>query len=111
MKKTMTRIADGKKLETRWQKIRNLKTQASVLMFIQSHNITDMAQLVNTIETINESYKDLADKIRKYGKRSVQGREGLPQHRYERQNRPAAHQGVAKGTTLICAFCGYSVFY
>lgn len=32
------------------------------------------------------------------GNRSVQGREKLPQYRYERQNRPAAHQGVAQGT-------------
>jgi predicted nucleic acid-binding Zn-ribbon protein len=65
----MGRIADGKNLETRWQKIRNLKTQASVLMFIQQHNLTDMAQLVQTVETINETYKDLADKIQKAERR------------------------------------------
>jgi len=34
-------------------------------MFIQSHNITGMANLVQTIETINEKYKDLADTIKK----------------------------------------------
>jgi DNA repair exonuclease SbcCD ATPase subunit len=65
----MGRIADGKNLENRWQKIRNLKTQASVLMFIQQHNITDMAQLVQTNETINTNYKDLADKIQKAERR------------------------------------------
>ena len=38
-------------------------------MFIQSHNITDMAQLVRTIESINEKYKDLADNIKKAERR------------------------------------------
>jgi vacuolar-type H+-ATPase subunit I/STV1 len=65
----MGRIADGKNLESRWQKIRNLQTQAKVLVFIQSHNVTDMAQLVQTVETINEKYKDLADKIQKAERR------------------------------------------
>ena len=32
------------------------------------------------------------------GNRSVQGREGLLGRRYERQNRPAAHQGLESGT-------------
>ena len=65
----MSRIADGKNLESRWAKIRNLQTQARVLVFIQQHNITDMAQLVQTIETINENYKDIADKIQKAERR------------------------------------------
>jgi len=65
----MSHIADGKQLENRWQKIRNLKTQASVLVFLQRYNITDMAQLVQTIETINEKYKDLADKVQKIERR------------------------------------------
>jgi len=52
-------------------KVRNLKTQASVLMFIQSHNITDMAQIVRTIESINENYKELADNIKKAERRLV----------------------------------------
>ena len=29
---------------------------------------------------------------------SIQGREGVPRRRYEQQNRPAAHQGLAQGT-------------
>ena len=65
----MGRIADGKNLETKWQKVRNLQTQANVLVFIQRNNITDMAQLVRAIETINEKYKDLADKIQKAERR------------------------------------------
>lgn len=65
----MTRIADGKNLENRWAKLRNLQTQAKVLVFIQRNNITDMAQLVRTIETINEKYKDIADKVQKAERR------------------------------------------
>ncbi|MCL1914824.1 MAG: hypothetical protein FWG10_13355 [Eubacteriaceae bacterium] len=65
----MSRIADGRNLESRWQRLRSLKTQASVLSFIQSHKITDMTQLVSTIETINENYKDLADNIKKAERR------------------------------------------
>jgi hypothetical protein len=85
----MKHIADGRNLENRWQKIRNLQTQASVLMFIQSHNITDMAQLIQTIETINEKYKDLADNIRKAERRL----DTLSQHitQYERRR---AHRAV-----------------
>ena len=65
----MGRIADGKNLETHWQRIRNLKKQASILMFIKSHNIIDMAHLVHTIETINEKYKGFVEKIQKAERR------------------------------------------
>ena len=85
----MSRIADGKNLESRWQKIRSLQTQASVLMFIQSHNITDMAQLVKTIESINENYKDLADNIKKAERRL----DTLAQHIKQYESR-RAHRAV-----------------
>jgi len=85
----MSRIADGRNLENRWQKLRNLKTQASVLSFIQSHKITDMAQLVSTIETINENYKDLADNIRKAERRL----DTLSQHILQYESR-RAHRAV-----------------
>ena len=85
----MSRIADGRNLENRWQKIRNLKTQASVLVFVQSHNITDMAQLARTIETINENYKDLADKIQKTERRL----DTLAQHITQYESR-RAHRAV-----------------
>ena len=85
----MSRIADGKNLENRWQKLRSLKTQASVLAFIQSHKITDMAQLVNIIETINENYKDLADNIKKAERRL----DTLSQHITQYESR-RAHRAV-----------------
>jgi hypothetical protein len=65
----MSHIADGKDLDRRWQKIRNLKTQASVLVFIQQYNITDMEQFIRANETVNEKYKDIADKIQKIERR------------------------------------------
>ena len=85
----MSRIADGRNLETRWQRIRNLQIQANVLMFIQSHKITDMAQLVNTIETINEKYKNLADNIKKAERRL----DTLAQHIAQYESRKA-HRAV-----------------
>ena len=91
----MSRIADGKNLESRWQKIRSLQTQASVLMFIQSHNITDMAQLVQTIETINEDYKELADKIQKVERRLDTLAQHLEQCEIRKQHR-AVYNEYAK---------------
>jgi len=91
----MSRIADGKNLESRWAKIRNLQTQASVLMFIQSHNITDMAQLVQTIETINEDYKELADKIQKVERRLDTLATHLEQYEIRKQHR-AVYNEYAK---------------
>ena len=59
----MGKVADGKNTLNRWQKIRNLQTQAKILMFLQQNSITDITSLVEKIETINREYKDLADKI------------------------------------------------
>jgi len=91
----MSRIADGKNLESRWAKIRNLQTQASVLMFIQNHNITDMAQLVQTIETINEDYKELADKIQKVERRLDTLSTHIAQYEIRKQHR-AVYNEYAK---------------
>lgn len=85
----MKHIADGKNLENNWQKVRNLQTQAKILIFIQSHNITDMAQLVQSIETINKKYKDLADNIRKAERRL----DTLSQHISQYESR-RAHRAV-----------------
>ena len=53
------------------------------------HNITDMAQLVQTIETINKKYKDLADNIRKAERRL----DTLSQHITQYESR-RAHRAV-----------------
>ena len=69
--------------------MRNLQTQAKVLIFIQSHHITDMAQLIQSIETINEKYKDLADNIKK----AEQRLDTLAQHIAQYESRKA-HRAV-----------------
>jgi hypothetical protein len=59
----MSHIADGKNLYTNWQKVANLKTQANVLMFLQQHNISDMKQLVNVVEQINQRFYEVSNQI------------------------------------------------
>ena len=83
----MSHIADGKNLESRWAKIRNLQTQAKVLVFIQQHNITDMAQLVQVTETVNEKYKDLAENIQKIERRLDTLATHITQYETRRDNR------------------------
>ena len=60
----MSKVADGRNLENDWQKVRNLQTQANILIFLQQNGVTDVTQLVRKIETINREYKELADKIK-----------------------------------------------
>lgn len=59
----MGSIAESKNLNTRWQKIADLKTRASVLVFLQGNNITDMAQLVDKVTHINEEFHKVSQKI------------------------------------------------
>jgi hypothetical protein len=65
----MSHIADGKNLQTRYQKIGNLKTQAAVLAFLQNNHITDMAQLVEKVTQMNEQLYDVSGKIKKSERR------------------------------------------
>ena len=88
----MTHIADGKDLERRWQKIRNLQTQAKVLVFIQQHNITDMAQLVRVTETLNEKYKDLAENIQKIERRLDTLSTHIAQYETRKEHRPVYNE-------------------
>lgn len=76
----MSNIAVGKDTNNRWQKIVNLKTRAKVLIFLQNNNISDMSQLVNKIESINEEYKELADKIKPVERRLVTLTQHLAQY-------------------------------
>jgi hypothetical protein len=68
----MTKVADGRNLANDFQKVRNLQTQAKILMFLQQNGITDIPQLAEKIETINRDYKDLADKIKPVDERLAQ---------------------------------------
>lgn len=65
----MSHIADGKNLQTRYQKISNLKTQAAVLAFLQNNHITDMVQLVDKVTRMNEQLYDVSGKIKKSERR------------------------------------------
>ena len=56
-------------------------------MFIQSHNITDISNLVTAVETINEKYKDLADNIQKAERRLDTLATHITQYETRRDNR------------------------
>jgi hypothetical protein len=65
----MNNITVGKQTQGKWSSLRNVKARASVLMFLQRNNITDMAELVSRIETINNDFKSVTDEIRKVDRR------------------------------------------
>lgn len=65
----MKGIADSKNLNSRWQKIADLKTQARVLSFLQNNNITDMAQLAEKVTLMNEKLYEVSDEIKKIDRR------------------------------------------
>ena len=51
------------------KKISNLKTQASVLMFLQNNGITDLDHLVNKVTRMNEEFLEVSDNIKKADRR------------------------------------------
>jgi hypothetical protein len=69
MVEVMSRIADGKNLNTQWAKIADLKTQSKVLMFLQNNNITDVSQLVDKVTEINEKFYDVSKEIKAVDRR------------------------------------------
>jgi hypothetical protein len=83
----MSKVADSRNLENRWQKIRNIKTQAKILIFLQDNNITDISGLADKIETINKEYKDLADTIKPVERRIKQLEIHFEQHDIRVNNR------------------------
>jgi len=60
----MNGITAGKQLQTRWQRIADVKTKAKVLMFIQNNNIADMGQLTDKIEQMYKQQYDVSKKIK-----------------------------------------------
>ena len=64
MVRVMSRIADGRNLESRWHKTADLKTRADVLVFLQSNDITGMEQLVGKVTEINERFYEVSNKIK-----------------------------------------------
>ena len=69
MVSVMSNIADSKNLQTQWQRIRNLKSQANVLIFLQHNHITDMGQLVDKVTQVNESFYAVSNKTKEVERR------------------------------------------
>jgi len=65
----MQGIAGGKSLDSRWQKIADLKTRAKLLAFLQENNITDVLDLADKITQLHQSQYDLANAIKKEERR------------------------------------------
>jgi MobA/MobL family. len=63
MVSVMNSIADSRNLDNRWKKLADLKTRASVFMFLQNNGITDMEQLVDKVEQMNDEYYEVSKKI------------------------------------------------
>ncbi len=82
MVEVISRIADGKNLNTQWAKIADLKTQAKVLLFLQNNSITDVHQLANKVTEINEKYYDVSKEIKAADRRI----EALSKHLFHYDN-------------------------
>jgi hypothetical protein len=65
----MNHIKDGKNLQTQWQRISNLQTQAKVFMFMQRNNVYNVEQLVNKIEQIHRQFYNGSVRIKKVNRR------------------------------------------
>lgn len=65
----MQGIAAGKNLDSRWQKIADLKTRAKLLVFLQENNIIDVPALADKITQLHQSQYDLSGTIKKEERR------------------------------------------
>ena len=84
----MSSIADSKNLNSRWQKIASLKTQAKILMFLQNNNITDMTHLVDKVTKMNEDFYDVSETIKKVNRRLENLSQHLEQYGNYKVNKP-----------------------
>ena len=101
MVSVMSHIGDSKILQSQWQKIRNLKAQASVLIFLQHNDIDDMEQLVEKVKQVQESFHEVSIETKKVERRldtlaqHITQHDNLKKHRmvYERYKQlPAKNQ-------------------
>jgi hypothetical protein len=69
MMNVLTAISKGDELNTRWQKITDLKTRAKVLMFLGENHITDIPQLAEKINNVNNELSDVASMVKKIDRR------------------------------------------
>ena len=83
----MSHIGDAKNLEFQWQRIRNLKTQASILVFLQQNHITDMAGLVKKVKQVNESFHEVSIKTKEAERRLATLAQHITQYDIQKQNK------------------------
>jgi hypothetical protein len=84
----MDGISKGKNLETKWQKIRDLKLRARVHNFIVSNGIFDMAALVEKVTQINEDFKAVSDEIKALDRQIETRQTHLAQSDIYKKNKP-----------------------
>lgn len=65
----MNGVAGGKELKSDWQRIRNLQTQAKILMFLQQNNIANVKDFADTVSRMHYRLKDVTDAIKKADRR------------------------------------------
>ena len=87
MMSVMNNITAGKNLNTRWQRIADLKTRAKVLVFLQRNNITDMGSLAAQIEQMYRRQHDVSTKLKAAERRLATLDEHLAQSEIIRQHR------------------------
>ena len=92
MVEMMTGVAGGKNLETRWQKIADLKTRANVLIFLQSNHITGIAQLAEKVSQIHERLYEVSNKVKPVERRLAALAEHLSQYDSYKQHRAVYDQ-------------------
>jgi ATP-dependent exoDNAse (exonuclease V) alpha subunit len=91
----MENIAAGKNTQNQWDKVKTVKTQASVLLFLQQNGIGGVEQLVGRITAINDEFKEVADEIKKGDRRSDTLAQHLAQYDNYKQHK-AVHDEYGK---------------
>ena len=66
----MNGINGGVQLTSHWQRIRNIQTQAKVLIFLKENSITDVEQLAATVRRMHERQYDVTNKLRTVKRRT-----------------------------------------
>jgi hypothetical protein len=65
----MDGLAGGKNLESHWSRVADLKVRASVLVFLQQNNITDVPQLAAKVGQMHSRQYDVSNRIKAIDRR------------------------------------------
>ena len=69
MMSVVTAVSKGENLNKQWEQVADLKTQAKILVFLQSNDIRSISQLADKIKNVNDDLYETADKIKKVDRR------------------------------------------